>query len=99
MSVKLVHCFTGQPHRELKGTANIKFEPILLEDSEATVIRPRMKEENERRLRDRDQDDYFVEKHMVCVRCKKAGGFLELWRHLKEEWVYLEYLLPLFCLC
>lgn len=85
LSVKLVHCFTAEQHHDSKGTVNTKFEPILLDDSEATVIRPRMKEANERRLRSRDKDYYF--RHMMSMRCKKTGSLLELWKHLKEEWV------------
>ena len=85
VSVQLVHCFTGERHRERKVTANTQFEPLLLEDSEAAVIRPRMKEENERRLRDRDQGAYVSEKYMVCLRCKLAGGYTDLRKHLKEE--------------
>lgn len=92
VSVKLVHCFTAEPHREWRGAVNTKFEPILLEDSEAAVIRPRMKEANERNLRGRDEDYYL--RHMVSVRCKKTGDFLELWKHLKEKWVMSNYFFP-----
>jgi len=85
LSDKLLHCFMA--HRESGSAVHTKFEPILLADSEATVIRPRMKEENERRLRVPKEDYYPRDRLMVCVRCKKTGGFLDLWRHMKEAWV------------
>ena len=79
------------PHRATEGSTKTTFKPILLEDSEATIIRPRMKEENERRLRVPNEDYYLRERSMVCVRCKRTGGFLDLWGHMKEGCVIPKY--------
>ena len=64
------------------------FEPILLDESEAQLIRPRMRDARERLLRRASPYDFNSSSTMiVCAICKQRGSFAELWLHLKQEWV------------
>lgn len=60
------------------------FEPILLNESEAQLIRPRMRDARERVLRrvSRHDSNNTV---IVCAICKQRGSFTDLWLHLKQE--------------
>jgi len=60
------------------------FEPILLDESEAQLIRPRMRDARERVLR-RVSPYNFNSPVIVCAICKQRGSFLDLWLHLKKE--------------
>ncbi|KIM49548.1 hypothetical protein M413DRAFT_21749 [Hebeloma cylindrosporum] len=77
------HRFASDQHRDSTVTVKEIFKPVLLDESEASVVRPRMREEKERKLRDEEYNCY--RNGMVCTRCKKTGNFLLLWKHFREE--------------
>jgi hypothetical protein len=58
------------------------FEPILLDESEAQLIRPRMRDARERNLRRASAYSSIV---TVCAICKQRGSFVDLWLHSKQE--------------
>lgn len=61
------------------------FEPILLDESEAQLIRPRMRDARERMLRRASPYDFNSSIVIVCAICKRRGPFEYLWSHLKRE--------------
>ncbi|KIM49551.1 hypothetical protein M413DRAFT_21752 [Hebeloma cylindrosporum] len=54
---------------------------VLLDESEAQLIRPRMRENRERMLRRYEYSDTVT----LCAICKKPGPFMRLWLHLKND--------------
>jgi hypothetical protein len=62
------------------------YKPTLLDESEAELIRPRMREDRERELRGRS---FYRSTHgnneMICTICKQKSSFKNLWQHVKRD--------------
>lgn len=67
----------------------LKYCPILLDEWEAQLIRPRIRDAHERMLRRASPYDFNSSIVIVCAICKRRGAFGNLWLHLKQEWVIL----------
>ena len=58
---------------------------ILLDELEAQLIRPRMRDARERMLRRTSPYDFRSNTEIVCAVCRRRGSFVDLWLHLKKE--------------
>jgi len=66
------------------------YMPTLLDESEAELIRPRMREDHERKLRGGSAYPYGISRgnnEMVCTICNQRSSFQDLWQHVKRVWV------------
>ena len=61
------------------------YKVILLDEWEAQLIRPRMRDGRERMLRRASHYDFKSNTEIVCAICKRRGSFVDLWLHLKKE--------------
>jgi len=73
----LFHCFNpNEPHYE-EPVATFQAGLILLDESEAEIIRGRMKEEAERHLYRGS-----TEQQVICLECREVGDIVTLLKHI-----------------